>query len=392
MRSKVTIKKILFVDDDAKILAAIERQFDDDYDIDTALGPLEGIKAVQERGPFAVVISDMRMPEMTGVEMLSEIKAIAPDTVRMMLTGFADLETTIEAINRGNIFRFLSKPCPNDILELAIKDGIRQYELIRAEHELVEGTLMGSVKVLSEVLGLVNPVAFGRAARVKRIAMKIADEMQVAKSWEIEIASMLSTIGCVTLPQQVLESLTHGKPLPPEQQAEYERHPATAKRLLESIPRLENVAEIVAYQETQFDGGGFPAGGPSGQDLPMGARILKVALDYDVHDGVLNNSAKSILALQENSARYDPIVLDAWAAVVAGLNESPPLELRLGELAVGMVFAENVESIAGNLLVAKGHEVTESALKLLRNFGDSGNLSEPLKVARDHPAPQLTSS
>lgn len=385
----MTVKKILFVDDDEKVLSAIERQFDDDYEIDTAVGPIEGIKAVQERGPFAVVISDMRMPEMTGVEMLTKIKAIAPDTVRMMLTGFADLETTIEAINRGNIFRFLSKPCPNDILELAMKDGIRQYELIQAEHELVEGTLMGSVKVLSEVLGLVNPVAFGRAARVKRIAMKIAGKLEVAKSWEIEIASMLSTIGCVTLPQAVLESLTHGKPLAPEEQAEYERHPTTAKRLLESIPRLENVAEILACQETQYDGGGFPAGGPSGQDLPIGARILKVALDYDVHDGVFNNSIKSILAIKENSNRYDPIVVEALAAVIDGLNEAPPLELQLEELKIGMVFAENVESTTGNLLVAKGHEVTESALKLLRNFGNSGNLALPLKIVRDHPVPEL---
>lgn len=382
-------KKILFVDDDKKILSAIERRFEDDYDIDIAVGSFEAIQAVHERGPFAVVISDMRMPEMTGVELLAKIKEIEPDTVRMMLTGFADLETTIEAINRGNIFRFLSKPCPNDILELAINDGIRQYELIQAERELVEGTLMGSVKVLSEVLGLVNPLAFGRAARVKRIAMRIARELEIEKAWEIEIASMLSTVGCVTLPKDVLESLTRGAAITSEQRVEYEKHPATAKRLLESIPRLESVAEIIAFQEAQFDGGGFPAGILSGEDLPMGARILKVALDYDVQDGIINNAGKALVVIKENSNRYDPVVVDALATALARVRESPPLEVQLDGLKIGMVLAEDVESTAGNLLIAKGHEVTESALKLLRNFEAGGNLNLPLKVVQDHAVAEL---
>jgi len=115
-------QKILFVDDDANILAAFRRHLRKRFHFDTALGPEEGLKAVVEKGPYAVVVSDLRMPKMDGIEFLTHVKEIAPDTVRMMLTGHADLHNTIEAVNEGNIFRFLTKPCPVDELSKALQD------------------------------------------------------------------------------------------------------------------------------------------------------------------------------------------------------------------------------------------------------------------------------
>lgn len=372
--------RVLFVDDDPKILAAIERQLEENYEIETALGPLEGLKAVQENGPFALVISDMRMPEMTGIDMLTKISVLAPDTVRMMLTGFADLETTIDAINRGSIFRFLAKPCPNEILELAIKDGLRQHQLMLAEKQLVQGTLMGSVKVLSDVLGLVNPVSFGRASRVKRIAMEVAKHMKIEPVWEIEIASMLSTLGCVTLPAGTFEKLNNDRPLTTEERECFERHPEIGKGLLENVPRLENVAQIVAYQEKQFDGGGVPVDSVKGLKIPLGARILKAALDFDTEENRCSDPIAAFARQTLNAHRYDPAVLSALNSVIDTLFSLKIVDVSLPDLRVGMVLAESVGANDGRMLIAKGHDVTDSVLNFLHNYAAKGELVQPIRI------------
>jgi DNA-binding NtrC family response regulator len=130
--------KVLFVDDDQKVLNGICRQCEDVFAFETANGPEIALEMFDSDGPFAVVVSDMRMPGMNGIELLSRVKEQSPDTTRIMLTGYADLQATIEAVNEGNIFRFLSKPCPQEVLEKAVRDGLEQYRLVTAEHELLE--------------------------------------------------------------------------------------------------------------------------------------------------------------------------------------------------------------------------------------------------------------
>ena len=124
--------KILFVDDDANILDAYKRQLKRQFQVETAQGGEEGLNAVRNSGPYAVVVSDLRMPGMDGNQFLAQVKEAAPETVRMMLTGFADLKTAMDAINRGNIFRLLTKPCAKEVLGEALSDGIEQYKKISA--------------------------------------------------------------------------------------------------------------------------------------------------------------------------------------------------------------------------------------------------------------------
>ncbi len=132
---------VLFVDDDENILDAYKRQLRQQFHIDTAQGGEQGLKTVNSRGPYAVIVSDLRMPGMDGIQFLSRVKEISPDSVRMMLTGYGDLQTAIEAVNESNIFRFLTKPCKKDVLTTAIDAGIEQYRLIGSEKELLEKTL-----------------------------------------------------------------------------------------------------------------------------------------------------------------------------------------------------------------------------------------------------------
>ena len=134
------------------------------------MGPREGLKILSRKGPFAVILSDLRMPVMDGIQFLSETKTITPDSVRIILTGNADLQNAIEAVNKGNIYRFLTKPCPGHLLRAVLEQAVEQYRLVTAEKELLEKTLKGSVKVLSELLSLVNPEAFGKSSRIKLYA------------------------------------------------------------------------------------------------------------------------------------------------------------------------------------------------------------------------------
>jgi response regulator RpfG family c-di-GMP phosphodiesterase len=273
--------KILFVDDDPNILAAFQRQLRKKFIIETALGGKQGLEAVAEKGPFSVIVSDLRMPEMDGIQFLSQIRSVAPDSVRMMLTGYADLQAAMDAVNEGHIFRFLTKPCPLEFLTTALIGGIRQYQLIIAERELLEKTLRGSIKVLSEVLSLLNPEALGRATRIARHVKEIALHMDVTEVWQVETAATLSQIGCIMLPEEALMKLYRGQPLTEEESQLFNMHPFIASDLLVNIPRMQEIAEIIAYQEKHFDGSGIPHDARSGKEIPLGARILKVALDFD---------------------------------------------------------------------------------------------------------------
>lgn len=129
-------EKILFVDDEPAVLDGYQRLLRRDFAVNTAVGGFEGLAAIQANGPFAVVISDMRMPEMNGVEFLVQVRQKAPDSVRMLLTGHADLYAAIDAVNRGNIFRFLTKPCNKEALVDAIQSGLAQYRAAGAQRAL----------------------------------------------------------------------------------------------------------------------------------------------------------------------------------------------------------------------------------------------------------------
>ena len=154
---------------------------------------------------------------MNGTQFLSRVRESAPETVRMMLTGQADLHTAMHAVNEGAIFRFLTKPCPPEALGHALEAGLAQYRLVHAEKELLEQTLTGSLKALSDVLSLVNPEAFGRASRLKRYVTGLAHHMGLSDVWRLEIAASLSQIGCVILPDTILQKISKGEPLSPNE-------------------------------------------------------------------------------------------------------------------------------------------------------------------------------
>ncbi|RMF66271.1 MAG: response regulator, partial [Calditrichaeota bacterium] len=242
-------KRVLIVDDDANILESYKRFFRREYQIETALGGQAGLEAIEKSGqPFAVLVSDMRMPGINGAQFLSAARKLSPDSVRMLLTGHADLDDAINAINQGHIFRFLTKPCPPAAFKAALDDGIKQYQLITSERELLDKTLKGSVKLLVDILSVAIPDAFNRSLRVRKLTGQVAARLGLKNLWEVDLAVLFSQIGCVTMPVDIVKKAYQGQPLSPSEQELFSGHMEVGRELLANIPRLQSVAEAVAYQ------------------------------------------------------------------------------------------------------------------------------------------------
>ena len=373
-------ERILCVDDDPNVLQAYERALRKRFHIEPALGGEEALEAVTTQGPYAVVVADMRMPGMNGVQLLAKIRELAPDTVRMMLTGNADQQTALEAVNEGQIFRFLNKPCPPESFAKALEAALAQHGLITAERELLSKTLSGSIKLLTDILSLVNPAAFGRASRVRRLVSQISKEFGQDEAWLMEIAAMLSQIGCVAIPEETLGKVYRCEELSDGEQEAFQSHPLVGRDLLRNIPRLEKIAEIITYQEKRFDGQGLPIDGLSGTEIPLGGRILKVALDCDTLTSTGSSNEMALAEINDRQGWYDPDVVAALRKVLEITEVQVIRRVKVSELVDGAVLADDVKSMHGTLLCAKGQDVTPSMRVRLRNYVANVGLQSPIKV------------
>ena len=332
--------------------------------METALGGDEALKLVVDSGPYAVVISDMRMPGMDGIQVLRRVKDLAPETIRVMLTGNAEVETAITAINEGSIFRFLTKPCSKELMAKTLTAGLVQYGLVTAEKQLLEETLTCSIQVLTEVLSLVNPAAFGRAQRARRYIHHIVTAMKLGNPWQYEVAAMMSQLGCVTLAPETMEAVYSGEKLSPYEQAQYDAHPSVAYGILSKIPRLEPIAWMIEQQNRPVE----DADSLQPADLRMGAKILRLVLAYEklIHNGTSRTEAAHILSRQ--NANLTPAFFEALVALDPNSEQSGIRECRIADLSPGMIIQQEVRSNEGLFVISKGHEVTPTVISKLKNF------------------------
>jgi ActR/RegA family two-component response regulator len=360
--------KILFVDDEPAFLTGYKIMLRQGFEVDTAVGGEEGLAAIHDHGPYAVVVSDMRMPGMNGVQFLARVRHAAPNTIRMILTGYTDINAAMDAVNEGNIFRFLAKPCERDILSKAITSGLIQYRLITSEKELLEKTLMGSIKVLTDVLSAVSPEAFGRSIRITRCVRHLVAKFHLPSSWCFEAAAMLSQLGCLTLDPELIQAAYVGTHLSPESQARFEAHPAAATDLLVNIPRLEPIAWMIGQQLTR----GSPAKPPKVPELPaevlvFGAKMLRIAVAFDNLRMRGSSNDESVEHLRHKS-EFDRELVDALADMK---SEEAKMKLRrvpIAMLTTGMILQQDVKNRSGLLVVAKGQEVTRPLIARLQNY------------------------
>ena len=373
-------RRVLFVDDDAKILSSFRRILAGTFELETALGPKEALNLIAGKRTFAVVVSDLKMPDMDGIELLEKIRQAKPDTVRIMLTGFADLDAAMNAVNRGHVFRFLSKPCDPDTLLATVEAGVEQYRLVTSERVLLERTLKGCVEVMSETLSLVNPEAFARSARVQRFVRTLCQQFNPPGQWGFEIAAMLSQLGAIMLSEETVAKIAKGQKLTEEERQLSEMVPEIGRGLLARIPRLGGVAKMIAYQAKNFDGTGIPRDNVEGEDIPLGGRLLKLALDFDAEVVRRKSWGKAFLELEKVSERYDPQLLYYLEGALGVEARYVKKSIKVADLCLGMVLNQDVKSSSGVFLARKSLEVSRVLLSKLRGFSEKLGVVEPIEV------------
>jgi response regulator RpfG family c-di-GMP phosphodiesterase len=373
-------QRVLFVDDEPNVLQGIERTLRKQLDLQTASSGEEALRLMREAGPFAVVVSDMRMPAMNGAQFLARVRAQEPDTVRMILSGQADLEATIAAVNEGHVYRFLTKPCPSERLLAAVEDGLNQHRLLTAEKVLLEQTLSGAVKMLIEILGMVSPAASNRAARLQRYTIELSNTLGLPKRWEWALAAFVSQIGCVALPKDMLFKVEACQVLGEEEKRLYESHPEVASKLLAAIPRLEDVAAIVTAQFGSLNFSGMPDDLLQWDVRKLGQLLLRASIEYDRLVARGTSRENAVNALRAPQFEFPPSVLRALLALPNAPNERIVRQVHLADLTVGMILDEDLVSPKGIRLVPSGAEVTRTLMVRLTSIASGVGIAEPFRV------------
>ena len=370
-------ERILLVDDDSNVLDGYRRSLSREFLLETAIGSDQALPLIEKNGPYAAIVSDMRMPGMSGIQLLSAVKTTSPDTVRVILTGNADLQTAIDAINEGSIFRFLIKPCDREVMAKTLTAALMQYRLVTAEKELLEQTLRGSVQVLTEVLSLVNPAAFGRAERARRYIRHVVKAMKLGNPWQYEVAAMLSQLGCVTLAPETIEAVYKGEALTPNEQAQYASHPSVAYDLLSKIPRLEPIAWMIEHQ----NGPAPSEDGPEKPDIRRGAEILRLILAYEdfIHKGSSRN--ETVHRLARLNPKFSPEFFNALVALDPHAEEEETRTCRVEELTPGMIIQQEIQAVDGTLIISKGQEVTPTVIFKLKNLQARRGISGTITIS-----------
>jgi CheY-like chemotaxis protein len=375
-----TRPKVLCVDDEPKVLEGLELNLRRRFNVRTATSGAAGLAALQRDPDVAVIVSDMRMPGMDGAQFLSGARAIAPEACRVLLTGNADIEAAATAVNDGQVFRFLTKPCPPSTLVSAIDAAARQHELLTAEKTLLEQTLNGCLKTMTDILALASPRAFGRSLRVKTHALELAEHLGLTDRWQLEAAAIFSQLSLIALPLETLERLHQGKDLSEDELSAVNRLPGLSEQWLANIPRLEAVRAILttaAQPYREIEPGTVDARTVA---IRRSAAVLRVALDFNALEARGISAEHAISTLRNRAGTYDATALKALAHLKdASRSREEIRELPLSELRVGMVLADNLYLVTGPMLVAHGYEVTERFVERTRNFAH-GMVREPVRV------------
>lgn len=388
----MTKTTVLLVDDEPKVISSLSRELMeyDAFEIVAAYSGIDGLEVLKENPGTTVIISDFHMPGMDGISFLVEAQKIVPDASRILLTGAAGMDVAIDAINRGAIFRFLLKPCPHDVLVGAIQAGIRQNQLINSEKELLSKTLNGSIRILIDILSTLNPVFFAEATRRKDLMRKLSIALNKEHSWEAELSALLCQVGCVAVPQDILQKWAGNEPLSDNENSMIKTIPSVSSQLVRNIPRLENISNAIKYQSTPFIRLDPNSKAPAGEEIPELARLLKIVIDFQQINSRINDPGMAFQELLNRHGEYDPKILAIFQVKVVkeeianhGKSADKLLEIKstTGEgIQPGMIIARDIFDKQGRLMASRGTIITEVLEQLLKNYIWSQRIVGPILV------------
>jgi len=283
-------------------------------------------------------------------------------------------------VNEGHIFRFLNKPCSSDQLWASVEAGIEQHRLVTAEKVLLEQTLAGAVKMLVEILGIVSPAAYGRASRLQRYVEAMSAAIGVPHRWQLPLAAMVSQIGCVTLPKDTLSKIDAEQELSDEERRLYESHPEVGGTLLAAIPRLEDVAAIVAGQRRPPAPDVRPTDLRQWDTRSLGQLLMCAATEFDRQILSGSSAPAALKALGGACPGVTPAMLNALGALSVTAKPTVRRMVGLKDLALGMTLDEDLVSAKGMRLVPGGQAVTTALLVRLRTIAGGVGVVEPFRV------------
>jgi CheY-like chemotaxis protein len=355
--------RVLCVDDDAFLLDILTRTIGGDYEVLTSSSGAEALQLIENSEPIQVVVSDHRMPGLSGAQLLQIVREKYPLIVRVLLTGETDLVEAVAAMNQAGLFRFLLKPATRPILLDTLRAAVAQHQLQVAERELLQKTLVGTMRALSDVLAIANPMAFGHVGRIQELALAVANQMKLPEQWPLEFASLASQLGHIALPERTLRRLYAGDSLSPQESAQVTQSALVAERILKRIPRLGPVTDILSSLATGRKSDG------SRSCESMGAEILRVVSAYEAVERTTASRDTAVHRLRAQAARFDPEVVNTLTELLGlKLAEDETIEVPIGRMCVDMIVAQDVCTRTGALLVPRGYRVSESFMARLGNF------------------------
>lgn len=371
-------RRVLCVDDDERVLEGISRTISSDFELITCAAPLRALNLLDTTPSFAVLVSDLRMPGLDGIGLLDRARTVAPETVRVLLTGQAELADAVAAVNRGGLFRFLMKPCAPEQLDRTLREACEQHELIVAERELREDTLRGCLRAMAAALGAAAPAAFGRAERVARLAAHVARAIGCPDAWHVEAGVLLSAAATAALPAEVAARVNSGDALSALDRAMVTRLPAVLDDALRDIPRIADVRAAAA-----FTLGGI--GAPRARAAERGAApdalaALQAVIDLDVlrARGFTDEVALRML-ISRNVHGADVV-----AALQAYFDERATRPVRAigrtDDLLVGTELEEDVVDVDGTLVASRGQILSTGVSERVHNHAAMRQLRMPLRV------------
>lgn len=368
---------VLFVDDEPNLVESYSHVLGDDYDIHIATSGKEALERLRQLTNLAVVVSDFHMPLMDGATFLQEVMHQCPQVTRILLTGTGGMESAKDAVNKGQIFRFLSKPTPLIQLRAALEAGVAHHRLLHAERLVMQETLIECIAALMEVLAVTNPVAFGRSQRIKHIARDIATRLGLAGFWQLDAAALLTQIGYYAVNPDLAEKMYYGRDLTADEQDRAAAIPSHARRLLEHIPRLEPVLQILAaleWTDAELERAGDRMVG-------IGSRILGAALEFDLLCNKGLPRTQVLELLRGHQPRFGSRVIEAL--MVANPPEQVPedtLTLPLRQASPGMFLRQEIRTALGALLVPFGFEISARLIDRIAEVAPAV-LDQPVKLA-----------
>ncbi len=366
-------RRVLCVDDEPLVLEGLERTLFEHFEVTTESNPLAALSILESSPAFAVVLSDMRMPQLDGAKLLARARAIAPLTSRILLTGQAEVDSAVAAVNEGQILRFLWKPCPPAHLIQALELGVEQYRLVTAERELLERTVTGCVRLLSEVLSLVAPALFSRTQRIKGLVTHMTKKLALDDPWRFEVAALFSMIGCVGLPESTLERALAQRPLDAAEEKAFADHPLMAHRLLSEIPRFEEIAAMIKLQAS-------PPLAPPSVDVERGGTMLRLALQVERATAGGKTLADAIATLARKGDAAEQPYLSALSDFRNAEGSTTVRALPVSQMTAEMILEEDVRTTNGVVVIPKGRELSTILIERLFKFTRAGTLVEPIRV------------